>query len=640
MKAALDRAVLVSPLFAALALHVWASRAYPQDAFVFLLLVMTVPLGGRIRYTATLRRSLAFAFFLGGAALGWMHTPDLGYGPGTVPRFASLVALGTLLAATSRFYLRATLGRRGEPEKDAPRDTATFALATLSVAASGTTRLGPPYGVFAALVLVFGVVALRRSDRARARRRDLERRDYAALAGSLGLASLVAVLLAGAVVPLQERVRKHFESSYLVHDMAGFGAGASLTDLHDMIESDVEVLRITPPPHAAPVDYLRGAVYDAYRHDGLWLETPQALRLHEVRVDPATPAPGTAVTLRRVAGRPGRFFVPLEARDVRVASGSVEADALGALLTVASDRTAEYSFVPGPRDRMVPVPPTDADTSIPQSEREAVTKLAEQWTQGAETTSAKLDALRLHLARGGYRYSLEMDPHRGDPLLLFLVTDRVGYCTHFATAMVMLARSVGIPARLVTGYRVGEWSPVAHQYIVREKNAHAWVEVWVDGAWVTQDPTPLLELPQNSRHVAELGALLEDAGNRFEQAVTYALSHVTLVQLLFLLTGLGATLAIVRRLGRRRARSGKLSSISPLDLPLPAFARLASLLERSGMVRERSEPLGRFAERLRRAGFRDAALLVERYAALRYGGMGDRGPLEEEMNAFDARAPH
>ena len=71
--------------------------------------------------------------------------------------------------------------------------------------------------------------------------------------------------------------------------------------------------------------------------------------------------------------------------------------------------------------------------------------------------------------------------------------------------MTMLARASGIPARLVTGYRVAEWSPVTREYVVREKNAHAWVEAWVNGGWRTYNPTPMLELPQDRSHLASSG---------------------------------------------------------------------------------------------------------------------------------------
>ena len=86
-----------------------------------------------------------------------------------------------------------------------------------------------------------------------------------------------------------------------------------------------------------------------------------------------------------------------------------------------------------------------------------------------------------------------------DPILHFLQQSKSGHCEYFSTALTLLLRSVGIPARQVTGYAGGEWSELGAYYTVRQKDAHAWVEMWLgqDGesvqdqrAWLRLDPTP------------------------------------------------------------------------------------------------------------------------------------------------------
>lgn len=65
-----------------------------------------------------------------------------------------------------------------------------------------------------------------------------------------------------------------------------------------------------------------------------------------------------------------------------------------------------------------------------------------------------------------------------------------GYCSHFASSMTMLLRAADIPARMVAGYRGGEWNELGGYLIVKQKHAHAWVEAWLDGyGWVRIDPT-------------------------------------------------------------------------------------------------------------------------------------------------------
>ena len=86
-------------------------------------------------------------------------------------------------------------------------------------------------------------------------------------------------------------------------------------------------------------------------------------------------------------------------------------------------------------------------------------------------------------------YSLEPPPGAGNPEV-FLFRDRIGFCEHYASAMVLAARSVGIPARVVIGYQGGELNPLTGDWVVREESAHAWTELWLDGeGWVRFDPT-------------------------------------------------------------------------------------------------------------------------------------------------------
>src|SRR5262245_14858520 len=84
----------------------------------------------------------------------------------------------------------------------------------------------------------------------------------------------------------------------------------------------------------------------------------------------------------------------------------------------------------------------------------------------------------------------------------------------FASAMVLLARTRGIPARVVGGYRVTEVNPLSGRAIVRDRDAHAWVEAWLDGEWRGWDPTPTSESFGRSgstlEHLSELASFGAD----------------------------------------------------------------------------------------------------------------------------------
>jgi hypothetical protein len=93
----------------------------------------------------------------------------------------------------------------------------------------------------------------------------------------------------------------------------------------------------------------------------------------------------------------------------------------------------------------------------------------------------------LRFFRSGFRYTLT-DP--ASSLREFLFEKRAGYCEHYAAALAVMLRGAGIPSRVAAGYHGGEWSDLGRYLIVRESDAHAWTEGWIDGRWVTLDATP------------------------------------------------------------------------------------------------------------------------------------------------------
>jgi hypothetical protein len=92
-------------------------------------------------------------------------------------------------------------------------------------------------------------------------------------------------------------------------------------------------------------------------------------------------------------------------------------------------------------------------------------------------------------------------PSGTEPVGAFLLDHRQGHCEYFASAMVLMCQLNGIPARLVSGYKGGDYNSLGKFYVVREKHAHAWVEVFIPGeAWVRFDPTPSSGRPSSSRN--------------------------------------------------------------------------------------------------------------------------------------------
>lgn len=93
---------------------------------------------------------------------------------------------------------------------------------------------------------------------------------------------------------------------------------------------------------------------------------------------------------------------------------------------------------------------------------------------------------------GSFQYSLtaSVDDPSIDPIEDFLINRKTGHCEYFASACVLMLQSVGVPARIVNGYKGGEENSVSGQWEVKQKHAHTWLEAYVDRHWETCDPTP------------------------------------------------------------------------------------------------------------------------------------------------------
>jgi transglutaminase-like putative cysteine protease len=119
---------------------------------------------------------------------------------------------------------------------------------------------------------------------------------------------------------------------------------------------------------------------------------------------------------------------------------------------------------------------------------ERVTELAAQLTAEAETPYERAQALESYLRTIPYTLDVEPPPEGRDVVDYFLFDLRKGYCDYYATAMVVLARSVGLPARLAVGYASGSYDEGF--YVVTEKQAHSWVEVYFPRyGWIPFEPT-------------------------------------------------------------------------------------------------------------------------------------------------------
>ena len=536
------------------------------------------------------------------------------------------------------------------PKRHDVRLHASVTLAIFAVTAVGQSRMNDAPGfIYRVGCVLFGlvVIATLRAPQRWARTAAAQRpvptkgraRSVVLLVVAWGaVAALFISQLPRASRVVERRVARYFEGYEAPEDSVGFSSDLQLGSTRGMLKSPKVVMRID----GEPVDYLRGAVLDDYdaRHQR-WSSSLDGIR---VEVPAAAPQEATTTRIRMARAAPvahgsqARWFLPAGACDLRAESGLINVDRSGIAHPDPPTLAHKISFRSGPscgegetaRGLPVAMAPGPLDLALTPQLRAQLGPIATRWTPGLTTDRARLDAIARELGRFGY--SLEVKRTRGvDAVIDLLTIHREGHCELFASAMALLARTQGIPTRVVSGYRVSETNPITGLMIVRERNAHTWVEAWVDGRWSTWDPTPMIEMTTRTRS-SRWDDGSEVAAWAWDRVVT-AFWHIGLMHV-----GIGAgviavVLLVVRRFTQRGAKRGA-GDLLVAARPLPAFESLATALERAGWVRTASEPLERFAGRVDRGGepwSEDVADALVRYAELRYGGIGEERTIAQRL---------
>lgn len=167
----------------------------------------------------------------------------------------------------------------------------------------------------------------------------------------------------------------------------------------------------------------------------------------------------------------------------RFASGLQESEILGALpIEVESRESLAY-------------PLTTLELDVPTDSIQALAAINAKIVSGAELSAAEYSQRTTDYLWQRFAYSLKPDGGRRraeDPVVSWLESGSQGHCELFAAAFILLAREAGYPARMVVGFAGGSWNAVEDYFVVRNRDAHAWVEIYDSEAyeWLRVDPTP------------------------------------------------------------------------------------------------------------------------------------------------------
>ncbi len=302
----------------------------------------------------------------------------------------------------------------------------------------------------------------------------------------------------------------------------GFSPYLDLRARGKLVDAPVMKVRSTEPA------YWRGMTFTSYNGYS-WLapeEEPTRLRTAEqpFEVDyPPTEAHLASATVIQTfyleRAQPSVIFAAFRPATVYFPSDFIYRDSSGLKSPFELDDGLVYSVVshyvaPGDHlsSSLLEVP---ADSMLPYLELpplpDRVVELAREIAPAGAGPYRRALAIEEYL-RGNYRYSLDIPPlpQGEDAVDHFLFGARAGYCEHFASAYAVLCRLSGIPARVVTGYSTGEYNPFTGLYEVRLGDAHAWVEIYLEGVgWITREPTPGFSMPDPGRGSGALWAFGE-----------------------------------------------------------------------------------------------------------------------------------
>ncbi len=407
------------------------------------------------------------------------------------------------------------------------------------------------------------------------------------------------------------------------------GRGGLLSESQRVV-MDVEVTDNEGRPAGGPdqIFYLRGAVLGSYG-DGVWTRSEQSVQedkslqgglASSLKLRGQSESSANRVqriTLRRAGeGRPYLFAVqrPVEWRIeepialmwnqregmMRVASEAPPqlTYTVVSTLTNISPRTEAALR---DREAMLYAP---AGAGFPS---ETVNQLTGQTLREAgldpeihPRTSAEIASIVHEIRRflsTNYTYTLDVRRAEGEPIQWFLTEGRSGHCEYFASAMAAMCRSVGIDARVITGYLAAEYNEASGVYVVRESNAHAWVEVnHGDNQWRTHDPSPAADVRRIHRPEPTLMSRLRRWSDAIEHFwVTSVVTYDSSARSRLLGSDSGRQLAALGELEERvsRLREGgwaglARAAIVGLGVAVAVFALLLAAPRALGRLRTRA----------------------------------------------------
>lgn len=428
--------------------------------------------------------------------------------------------------------------------------------------------------------------------------------------------------------------------------VSGFTESVKLGDIGTIIENNRVVMRVlTTGSREIPADHLwRGKGYNHF--DGKrWSSTVIVSKGTEIKKRYEVERTIATVNLEPIGT--DTLFIPYNLEGIR-GIRTIKEDANGTISSpfgAYTKRTYTVEFRDNPQ-KIMPFDETDLKPFLQLPEfNQNIFKLAREVAgdlKDNELISRKIE----EWFKREFKYSLNLLPSQS-PVEDFLFKWKEGHCEYFASSMAVMLRHLEIPSRVVNGFKRGNFNPTGRYYVVREKDAHSWVEVYIEGkGWITFDPTPSI----TASYKMSLFTKIRDAWDAIQfwwdrNFITYSpqrqigiyfglyenlrdfltrVKKLKYLLVLFILFLFPIIYILTKRNKRKKVEDEEEGEYKPRRIsPVSFYNRFLKIARSKGFFILEHETPFEFFERIKRSFIQtdDIYFITDLYYKVRYGGL-------------------
>lgn len=315
-------------------------------------------------------------------------------------------------------------------------------------------------------------------------------------------------------------------SQFIQKEPNAYRAKSAIGDVGTLKLSNQILFRVKMSSHQPSPLLLREASFNVYR-SSTWFARQSTFQPVQPTEDGATwnlqistngvPEQEKSVESKETLALVVSTYLQRNKTILKLPMGAVQVEELP-VLTMGQNQYGTVKVEDGPgllnyrvhyaRNAAIDSPPSEADLFVPPEEKSAVEKTIAKLQLHADSPQLNVAAIKSYF-RQNFSYSLTLSGENKNTTALanFLLNSRSGHCEYFAASTILILRTLGIPARYATGYSVHEFSDLEDAFVVRQRHAHAWTLVYLNGTWNNLDTTPASWIVLEEKKARKWGGL-------------------------------------------------------------------------------------------------------------------------------------